>query len=330
MIRIFFILVLLSCLCQFVFGQDESPIDKLIIKQDLKNRKGVVDVNDSVVIPFKFNWIVALPPFNFAIEKDKLFALYDFQGNQLSEFKYRTISRFQEGVGIFNLPTGKAGYINEAGVEIISVFDWVSHFYHGKAAVKTDQVAYLINRSGERLSPKYYAHMLRHSKSDLYVVTNENNLKGIVDSSGQEVVEPIYDNIHVYPKYMSVKLKKKYGVINLEGEELFYSMPELHSFGKTVEEIKLNYDTINSCFNNKTISKQGAIQIAKEENYFNYENTILVRRYNGSCCWSIRSSSTHGNSEYVWRTWRHIWIDMNSGKVLNKEKGETPKRRKLD
>jgi len=249
LLKIPFIVVLLTGICQLGFSQDENSIDRRFIRGN-QNGMGVVGVNDSVIIPFEYNWIVPLKPNNFAVEKDKLYALYDIKGNQLSQFKYSTIDQFHEGIAVFTLPKGKYGYINEAGAELFSeLFDHAKALYHGRAAIYNDSVHYRIYRSA--------------------------------------------------------------------------------------------FD----CFNNKTVSKESAILIAKRKNYYDYHeyqykwsrwrtkiqsrgsDVFIIQMRKDACCWEIRSAIHYSESGYAWFTYRHIWIDMNSGKVVDKGKGKSIPRR---
>jgi len=164
---------------------------------------GIIDMAGNEVVPYIYEYISALPfDFNydyhlFAFRQNGKDALADLTGNLLTNYAYEYIDFFFEGLALMRKETGKWGYIDVNGAEVIpAVYDNGSRFYHGLASVTKGDVDSFIDLTG---TLAFEGNALGFYDSYYLTLLSDDNGKwGALDRNGKLVVPIEYDDIYIY------------------------------------------------------------------------------------------------------------------------------------
>lgn len=193
------------------------------------NYYGVVDKNNTVVIPYEYDEIVNT--FSSGLinvcKKDKWGCL-DLEGNIVVPLIYDCLSPFEED----SLDTtsakrnGKWGMINRKGKEIIlCVYDNEIVFNKNSAIVSLNGKIGKIDKKGKEIIPCQYTCIEPFVNSSRLFKVMENDKWGIIDTKGSIVVPLIYDEIgDLFKDYVIIKQNGFFGVVNLRGEIIIPNM----------------------------------------------------------------------------------------------------------
>jgi len=154
------------------------------------------------------------------------FRIFDMQGNEISNRYYTNIGRFREGfapveigradwslgedddwIDIFNWDNVFWGLIDKQGNEVIPPIHWhVSNVVNGLVQVYSSNGFALLNTAGEYVIPFGEFEGIFVSNHDVVVVSSgcigtppSNQLIGLVDLEGNEIISPRYNIIRSYP-----------------------------------------------------------------------------------------------------------------------------------
>lgn len=136
----------------------------------------------------------------------------------------------------------RRGYINrhsgEVAIPAIYTKAWV--FSEGLAAVEKDHELMFINRNGDIVIDKdfeVYIHGHDYGFKNGYCLmrSNKDKLFGYIDKNGNWVVEPQFDNVHDYGRYVWVR---KNGLEGLLSPDLKEVLPSIY------DDIKISYNNI--------------------------------------------------------------------------------------
>jgi len=114
---------------------------------------------------------------------------------------YTSVWPFYEGLAVArkgDFFTGKWGYINEKGEEVIPcIYDLAYHFSDGLAPVKRGGKMGFINKKGEVVIPFIYNAVSEFSEG-MAAVANEKYIYGYVDKTGKQVIPFQYTEAGVF------------------------------------------------------------------------------------------------------------------------------------
>ncbi|MGD8191975.1 WG repeat-containing protein [Brevibacillus ginsengisoli] len=191
---------------------------------------GLMDQNEKIVIPPKF---VYLGDFSEGIAPaglpGELRGYIDFTGKFIIEPKFFEPEQFENGIARVrernaNLKGFKYGFINKKGEWIAEpgtfgekqeIYTW----YNNPNIVQFFDDNYFLgamNLKGEIISQPYIK-VHRVLKNGLVIVSNRNNLFGIIDKNMKFVLPPVYKQLDEYNGLYSVD-QTKGGYINLQGK----------------------------------------------------------------------------------------------------------------
>lgn len=171
-----------------------------IVCQDQKY--GITDDQGEIKVPFKYDYISKPYTENgdstYVIirtnDKCGILTLSDF--NETISPTYDSIDTFHEGYATVYLD-GMYGLIDENGSIVIPIgeYDYIFSVYDSLLCLLKEDRYYLAENNGEKISSKYYDNINQFSKVGDFQIFEKNGKKGLLDSTGNEVVSASYDYI---------------------------------------------------------------------------------------------------------------------------------------
>jgi hypothetical protein len=261
----------------------------------LERKYGVIDKNNKILMPFKFDNILECYKVDLVIiTLNKKNGLIDLNTNEITPIKYDHIWSFAEGFARVTI-NKKSGYINLKGIEITKIrYDVSFDFINGIARVMINNKWGYINSDGEEIIPLKYDDINEFNEG--LSVVKLNNKYGYIDQNGINIIPLKYDyaldfkdglssiNIEglwalinkqgklltqfkydsiwgVKEDVLMVKLNDKYGFLDRNGKELTpIEFTEAENFHKGYARVKLNED-----YEWSFIDKSGDIVIVSDE-----------------------------------------------------------------
>lgn len=112
------------------------------------------------------------------------------------------------------LKNNKWGFVNEElQIAIPHLYDWVSDFHEGVAAVSKNNKMGYINKNNEIIIPFNYDEAESFNKGLAIVAKNDHY--GVINRTGEEIIPIIYSDIgETSFEYLAVELNEKYGFID--------------------------------------------------------------------------------------------------------------------
>ena len=175
------------------------------------------------------------------IEDAKLLGLLDKDGKEILPCKYKSISKFENGVASVEIDGNKC-WINKEGNEVSQpeVTETKSVFEEYEV-VERDGKYGIVDKDGNAITPFKYDHIkgcpqsvnhpniIKFSKG--YAEVEINNLRGLVNEKGEEVVPCKHEVIQNITNGMFVSVSfsagKKFGLYDTSGNEI---LPVKHKF----------------------------------------------------------------------------------------------------
>lgn len=183
--------------------------------------------------------------------------LISADGKQVIEPKYDVIMPFVDGWAQVSASHNKWGYIDETGKEVLPLqysvtndfkdgvaavaeagdfanvlidksgkvvlkgdFDYVHPIANNRVMVSKNDLMGIVDYQGKEIIAPKYGYIESFNKHDLAVAC-ENEKCGIIDGSGKVVVEPKYDLLFsMADGYYVSSLDEKWGLLNAKGEEV--------------------------------------------------------------------------------------------------------------
>lgn len=169
-----------------------------------------------------------------------------------------SIGKVYSGLYVIYVDNGYEYYNKEGKQAIKENYKQASSFdKNGVARVSKDGINYyLINKKGKKISAEY-THISNYG--EYYQVTNNKNLKGIIDKKGKEIIPCKYTNINIR------ELRDKYYAIG-SIDDSKYALYDLSS-EKLIKEAK-NTITINEHY----IKVSGT-----KTSYYTYKNKLIYQ-----------------------------------------------------
>lgn len=180
------------------------------IKAEKDGKCGYFDKQGNLIIPIKFDYCYAITNRAIEVKLGDAEGWYDFEGKSLVP-----ISMGYTNAGLYR-PNSRYIIIGRG-------------IYKG---------IYDINKQKEILAADKYIEIDFDKYLNQYIVTNIDTIKGFVDTLGQEILKPTYDEIKRFNKkgkYCAVKQNGLIGVIDRTGHEII--TPKY-------SDIKYNEDTL--------------------------------------------------------------------------------------
>lgn len=180
------------------------------IKAEKDGKCGYFDKQGNLIIPIKFDYCYAITNRAIEVKLGDAEGWYDFEGKSLVP-----ISMGYTNAGLYR-PNSRYIIIGRG-------------IYKG---------IYDINKQKEILAADKYIEIDFDKYLNQYIVTNIDTIKGFVDTLGQEILKPTYDEIKRFNKkgkYCAVKQNGLIGVIDRTGHEIITP---------TYSDIKYNEDTL--------------------------------------------------------------------------------------
>lgn len=213
-----------------------------------KGKYGFIDTTGKVAVPMEYE--ESRDYFReglAAVKKGGKWGYVDTSGREVIPPLFDEAGSFYEGLAWVG-QNNKFGYIDRTGTVTIPIqYDVVSNFQDGMASVDKEGKTQLIDRSGNEVSlGADYDYVLGFSEG-LGIVVNEeygDDLYGIIDLSGKEIVQPKYDHILDFHEGKArVQLNGVWGFIDQTGQEIvkpqYY---EASDFSEGLARVRKNTD----------------------------------------------------------------------------------------
>lgn len=145
--------------------------------------------------------------------QDNKYRLLDFEMNTIID-NYDDIEQITPGIYVCEKDHQKEVYINSSGHFIKKSCLDVKKEGNNIVLTGMDNIKYLYDLKGNKIETEKYTNIIS-TVSNLLRVTNISGLKGIINSTGQVIVEPNYDKIGAYgDNFFKVCKNGKYYIIN--------------------------------------------------------------------------------------------------------------------
>jgi hypothetical protein len=181
-----------------------------------------------------------------AFKEDRLHALIDLNGNQITEFKYQRIDRISSKY-FFVFENGKSNYINSKGQKIFNdSIELTNHgIYNSVAVYKSKNNKFgLINCNGRYITEPIY-DLITGDINSLYWSVFMNNLEGVIDCDGNLIIPIENKSIelfsHLDDKLFPVMKNDSYGYVDTKNRLIIpYQYESASTFRKGKAIVKEN------------------------------------------------------------------------------------------
>jgi len=179
-----------------------------------------------------------------AFKEDRLHALVDLNGNQITEFKYQKIDRISPEY-YFVFENGKSNYINNKGDKIFNdSIKITNHGIYNSVAVyesKNNKFG-LINSNGKYITEPIYDLIIGDINS-IYWSVYLNNLEGVIDCDGNVIIPVVNKSIelfsHLDDKLFPVMKDDRYGYLDAKNRLIIpYQYESASTFIKGIAIVK--------------------------------------------------------------------------------------------
>jgi hypothetical protein len=179
-------------ICMLLVWTMSLPIyAQLSPKANNKGRYGYANVNGEFIIKPQFDYAGDFSDEIARVKKGKKWGYIDIQGNPIIDIKYEAVQ---------------------------------NNFTDGLAWVKLKNKYGYVNNKGEQVIPLKYANAYPFSDGCAAIVVKEKNkfLFGYINTSGNEIVEPIYEHSMAQFAHGRSAIKKdgKWAIINTKGAQI--------------------------------------------------------------------------------------------------------------
>lgn len=178
-------------------------LEEGIRKVQKKGKTGYLDKNGQEIIPCVYGRGTNFKNGIAVVYKNRKYHLIDTQGNIILTSDYEFINEPQDGMLAFGMD-GKQGYIGLDGkVKIPATYKRVGYFHKGLATVTNDKnLKGIIDKKGNTIVPFEYESIGGFSNGYAYV--SKNNKSGFIDRNGKLVVPMIYDQCRTFDNGFSI------------------------------------------------------------------------------------------------------------------------------
>lgn len=190
------------------------------------DRFGMINRKGKEVVPCKYiNMTGMIDGRFFAFDAEtELAAMFDKKGKRLTDFKYKDIQYYSEGLYTV-LVDNRYTFLDQKGDELFGMFEEVSGFFEGYSMVKRDGKYGIINRKGKVILPIEYDNSgwrsMEYIFSENLAMVEKNEKYGFVNKSGEIVIPIIYESAqHCTEGLIPVQKDGVWGFIDKDGNEV--------------------------------------------------------------------------------------------------------------
>ncbi|NUN99992.1 MAG: WG repeat-containing protein [Saprospiraceae bacterium] len=207
---------------------DDFSEGRAVMRKD--GKMGYIDTTGSEVIPAIYSYASFFSEGLAVVRRGGKYIVIDKAGTELIQTEYQEISFFKNGMA--RVWKGeKMGFIDKNFVEIVEpVYDQITGFIEGRAFAKKDNQWVILDNKGKvlRKLQKSYTRIFpfqdgltANFKGNL-MQFRINNLSGLINTNGEEVVKPYYDYIESIAICNRIVVTKngKQGLIDPAGKEV--------------------------------------------------------------------------------------------------------------
>lgn len=186
-----------------------------IVSQD--SLWGLVNEENKILLPIQYDFVNALSPTRFVVERGKERSLVSNLGEMIASYPFIDISLHDGLIRIQN--EGKFGFVDTSGNILIPCqYDIAEGFYEGLAKVELNNKTSFIDPKGKLLFDFTYKRL---TLSEDRVIIDNKEKSGIMDRQGKVLLKPQYDEISgFFHGVASIKKGKKYGWMYKDGQVL--------------------------------------------------------------------------------------------------------------
>ncbi len=246
---------------QFTFAR--NFVNEVGIVQ-YKDKWGMVDANDKLLIPFHYDGIHFLENTDNKIlrvyNNDRKYGLIDTLGHVAVNLRYDELGGFSDGK-LAVKRNGFWGYVNKDGLEIIPCrFKFVKNFNNNLAAVKLGNKWGFIDKQGDVVIDFQYTRLGDFKNGKAWAYTSKG--VGYIDVNNNFVISPKYNKAFDFDNGVArVVINGKYGLIDEEGK--YIVSPEFAFIGEFDENDLAVVQTGNSRIRYKLINRSGKMVTQK-------------------------------------------------------------------
>ncbi|MDS0527578.1 WG repeat-containing protein [Clostridium sp. SHJSY1] len=155
----------------------------------------------------------------YLLKVGDLYGYIDYTGEIVIEPMYKNANDFSDDIALVTTADGKKKFINEKNEELFTVdFEGISSFNNGYAFFRKDGKTGFINKNGEIEIQPEIDWVIKNFDSNSLSIVEVKEKWGVIDKSGDFVVEPIYEGINDFGDgLMSARLNGKAGFIDING-----------------------------------------------------------------------------------------------------------------
>lgn len=202
---------------------------------------GYLDDKNRLKLFPKFNKAFWNGDIGYAIDKNKNYALIKMNGNNITDFKYKTLYQTSKEF-IFVSENGKKKFISIKGKNVFNdTIEVTNNGIYNSTAVYTNDKKYgLININGKIITEPIYDVIYGDKDSKNWLV-KINDKCGVISSNGREIVPLIYDEInHLVSDKAPIPLKKgtKFGYFYNSKEIIPFVYDEALPFKNGIARVK--------------------------------------------------------------------------------------------
>ncbi|TDQ25483.1 WG repeat-containing protein [Tenacibaculum caenipelagi] len=180
------------------------------------NKFGLIDLKGQKIINPKYNEIIVTHKGKILIiQKNGNYGMISSKGDKITDFKYKSIiNYFNSDLFAFKNSDNKYGYLDKKGKEVIKAnFDFANQFINDFAVIIKDRK------------------------------------KGIINKKGEIIIDPIYNDIHLYSPFTFTDVTES-SFTFLDSEESFFYTEKDGKYGLLDNQLKTilqpTYDKIGA------------------------------------------------------------------------------------
>lgn len=192
----------------------------------VKGLFGFTDIEENVIIPAIYDEVLPFSEGLATVRKGNKWGYINKNGEIVVPIIYKGAKSFAEGLAVVSsFGEYGYGYINKEGEVVIPFgFDNADQFSDGIAIVYYDRTCYYgaeqccINKNGEFVEIAYCVEHIHSSFSNGRAAVRIKNLFGYIDTKGQLVIQPEYEDYGEFKNGCAIVMKdKKIGCIDTNG-----------------------------------------------------------------------------------------------------------------
>ena len=207
----------------------EARTRKRIWACTTEDKVGILDAAGNVLVPLKYSFLQWFDDGHIVVGLEKTTGMIDINNDILLPFEYTYII-FNPRCSMFECKNtnGMYGLINMTMEEVVPYKYNTLLFYNSCiVAVEGDKKA-VYDFNGNKLVDSVKCKRIYPAGEGYFVISNENNLQGIIKSDGSVVVEPMYEEIKYLGEGLFAACKQigagpcysRVGMIDCEGKEI--------------------------------------------------------------------------------------------------------------